>query len=63
MRAYSSAAGSPLISLTTRWSGSASVTTSRSSVGSKCCVLNSMNGSGVEMSTRTAESLTNSPSR
>ena len=44
MRAYSSAAGSPLISFTTRRDGSASVTTSRSSVGTKCCVLNVLNG-------------------
>ena len=42
--------------------GAASVTTSRSSVGTKCCVLNSVNGSGVVTSTRTAASDAKRPS-
>ena len=62
-RAYSSAAGRPLISLTTRRSGSAAVTTSRSAVGTKCCVLNSVTGRGVAATTRTAASETNRPSQ
>src|SRR5664280_1067938 len=56
-RAYSSAAGSPLISFTTRCDGSASVTTSRSSVGTKCCVLNVFTRRRVEISARTAPAL------
>ena len=63
MRAYSSAAGRPLISLTMRREGSASVTTSISSVGTKCCVLNVLNGRGVLARTRTALSEKKRPSR
>src|SRR5438477_7683087 len=54
-RAYSSAAGKPLISLTRCPPGSASVITSRCSVGTKCCVLKTVTGSFV-VTTRTAES-------
>ena len=43
--------------------GSASVTTSLSSVGTKCWVLNSVNGSGVVTRTRTAASDVKRPSQ
>ena len=63
MRAYSCAAGRPLISTTVRSAGRASVTTSLSSVGTKCWVLNSVNGSGVVTRTRTAASEVKRPSQ
>ena len=61
MRAYSTAAGSPLISVTTRRPGSAPVTTSRSELATKCSVLNTRNGAGEWMSASTAQSVRNSP--
>jgi hypothetical protein len=60
-RAYSGAAGQPLISVTMRFSGMAPVTTRRVSVGLKCWVLKSVKGRSVVATSSTAALRTRPP--
>ena len=60
-RAYSRAAGSALISRTSRRSGSASVTTILTSLGTRWSILNTLTGQRLRSSVSTAASWRNRP--